>query len=331
MAAASLANNQSNTKVMGVQQETSAPVNNQTPSVGAIGNNTLQTATALNSYQNMLRSSSANQILLPWEASSICKGPTAIHNGIQLETVRSFHEPGQAQLAQFQHPAPFQQPTPQQNNLHGFGASPQYQQHMFNQLLQEVKKNNNRAFAHPPPPDARRASSGLASGAATPNVATSGEQVLGASPQCQQHVLNQLLQEVKKNNNRAFAQQPPPDAPSASSSLVSGAAAPNVASVEQVQHINNHNSNHNSAVKGAPPAGTGPSNNNNTASIAPSRNNSFKSVSSNPGAAATGGNAVNQKVDESFHELEDLDHLITNELLESGLFGAGQGGDVLSW
>ncbi|KAG2609088.1 hypothetical protein PVAP13_4KG054074 [Panicum virgatum] len=386
MAAASLANNQSNTKVMGVQQETSAPVNNQTPSVGAIGNNTLQTATALNSYQNILRSSSANQILLPWEASSICKGPTAIHNGIQLETVRSFHEPGQAQLAQFQHPAPFQQPTPQQNNLHGFGASPQYQQHVFNQLLQEVKKNNNRAFAHPPPPDARRASSGLASGAATPNVATSGEQVLvanpqyqqhvlnqllqknnnrafaqqpppdapgassglpsgaatpnvaasgeqvlGASPQCQQHVLNQLLQEVKKDNNRAFAQQPPPDAPSASSSLVSGAAAPNVASVEQVQHINNHNSNHNSAVKGAPPAGTGPSNNNNTASIAPSRNNSFKSVSSNPGAAATGGNAVNQKVDESFHELEDLDHLITNELLESGLFGAGQGGDVLSW
>ena len=273
MAAASLANNQSNTKVMGVQQETSAPVNNQTPSVGAIGNNTLQTATALNSYQNILRSSSANQILLPWEASSICKGPTAIHNGIQLETVRSFHEPGQAQLAQFQHPAPFQQPTPQQNNLHGFGASPQYQQHVFNQLLQEVKKNNNRPFA----------------------------------------------------------QQPPPDAPSASSSLVSGAAAPNVASVEQVQHINNHNSNHNSAVKGAPPAGTGPSNNNNTASIAPSRNNSFKSVSSNPRASATGGNAVNQKVDESFHELEDLDHLITSELLESGLFGAGQGGDVLPW
>ncbi|RLN12134.1 putative transcriptional regulator SLK3 [Panicum miliaceum] len=170
MASASLANNQSSTRVMGVQQETSAPVNNQTPSVGAIGNNTLQTATALNSYQNILRSSSANQILLQQEASSIFKGPAAMHNGIQLEA-------------------------------------------------------------------------------------------------------------------------------------------------------------------GAPPAGTGPSNviNNNTASIVPSRNNSFKSVSSNPSAAATGGNAVNQKVDESFHELEDLDHLITSELLESGLFGAGKGGDVLPW
>ena len=274
MTAASLANNQSNTKVIGIQQETSAPVNNQTPSVGAIGNNTLQTATALNSYQNLLRSSSANQILLQHEASSIFKGSAGTHNGIQLEAVRSFHGPGHAQLAQFQHPASFQQPTPQQNNLHGFGASPQYQQHVFNQLLQEVKKNNNRAFAQ------------------------------------------QLL----------------PDAPSASSGLTSGAATPIVAAArEQVQHINNHNSNHNSAVKGAPPAGTGPSNNNNTASIAPSRNNSFKSVSSNPRASATGGNAVNQKVDESFHELEDLDHLITNELLESGLFGAGQGGDVLSW
>ncbi|KAG2603884.1 hypothetical protein PVAP13_4NG014929 [Panicum virgatum] len=392
MTAASLANNQSNTKVIGIQQETSAPVNNQTPSVGAIGNNTLQTATTLNSYQNLLRSSSANQILLQHEASSIFKGSAGTHNGIQLEAVRSFHGPGQAQLAQFQHPASFQQPTPQQNNLHGFGASPQYQQHVFNQLLQEVKKNNNCAFAQQPPPDAPSASSGLTSGAATPNVAASGEQALGANPQYQQHVLNQLLQEVKKNNNRAFAQQPPPDAPSASSGLASGAATPNVAasgeqvlgaspqyqqhvlnqllqevkknnnrafaqqplpdapsassgltsgaatpnvaaSREQVQHINNHNSNHNSAVKGAPPAGTGPSYviNNNTASIAPSRNNSFKSASSNPRASATGGNAVNQKVDESFHELEDLDHLITSELLESGLFGAGQGGDVLPW
>jgi hypothetical protein len=276
MAAASLANNQSNTKVMGIQQETSAPVKNQTPSVGAIGNNTLQTATALNSYQNILRSSSANQNLLQQEASSIFKGPAAMHNGIQLEAVRSFHGPGQAQLVQFQHPASLQQPMPQQNNLHGFGASPQYQQHVFNQLLQEVKKNNNRAFAQQPSSDATSASSGLASGAATPKDAASGE---------------------------------------------------------QVQRINNHNSNHNSAVKGAPPAGNGPSNviNNNTASIVPSRNNSFKSVSSNPGAAATGGNAVNQKVDESFHELEDLDHLITNELLESGLFGSGQGGDVLPW
>ncbi|CAN6297536.1 unnamed protein product [Urochloa humidicola] len=277
MAAASLANNQSNTKVMGVQQETSAPANTQTPGVGAIGNNTLQNATALNSYQNILRSSSANQILLQQEASSIFKGPAAMHNGIQLEAARSFHGPGVAQLTQFQHPASFQQPMPEQNNLQGFGASPQYQQHVFNQLLQEVKKNNSRSFAQQPPSDAPNASSGLASGASTPNVAASGE---------------------------------------------------------QAQRTNNNNSNNSSAVKCAAPAGTGPGNmiNNNTASVVPSRNNSFKSVSSNPAAAAAaGGNAANSKVDDSFQELEDLDHLITNELVESGLFGAGQGGKVLPW
>ncbi|CAN6166377.1 unnamed protein product [Urochloa humidicola] len=276
MAAASLANNQSNTKVMGVQQETSAPVNTQTPGVGAIGNNTLQNATALNSYQNILRSSSANQILLQQEASSIFKGPAGMHNGIQLEVARSFHGPGPTQLAQFQHPATFQQPMPQQNNLQGFGASPQYQQHVLNQLLQEVKKNNNRSFAQQLPLDATNASSGLASGASTPNVAASGE---------------------------------------------------------QVPRISNNNSNNNSAVKGAAPAGTSPSNviNNNTASVVPSRNNSFKSVSSNPAAAAAGGNAGNSKIDDSFQELEDLDHLITNELVESGLFGGGQGGNVLPW
>ena len=81
-------------------------------------------------------------------------------------------------------------------------------------------------------------------------------------------------------------------------------------------------------MKGAAPAGTGPSNviNNSTASIAPGRNNSFKSVSSSPAAAAaTAGNAVNSMVDDSFLQLEDLDDTVTNALVESGLFGAGQG------
>lgn len=256
MAAASLANNQNNTKLMGVQQETSTSVNNQTPGVGAIGSNTLQNATPLNSYQNMLRSSSANPILLQQEASSVFKGPAAMHNGIQLEAARSFRGPNQVQ---FQHPTSFQQPMPQQNNFQGFGVSPQYQQHVLNQLLQEVKNNNNRTKAQQPPPDAPNASGGLASGVAIPNVAATGD--------------------------------------------------------------------HNSAVKGAAPAGTGPSNviNNSTASIAPGRNNSFKLVSSSPAAAATGGNAMNSKVDDSFHQLEDLDDMIANELEESGLFGAGQG------
>ncbi|KAJ1257726.1 hypothetical protein BS78_10G018600 [Paspalum vaginatum] len=275
MAAASLANNQSNTKVLGGQQEASASVNNQTPAVGAVGSNTLQNAPALNSYQNMLRSSSANQILLQQEASSVFKGPTAMHNGIQLETARSFRGPGQTQPAQFQHPTSFQQTMPQQNNLRGFGINPQYHQHMLNQLLQEVK-----------------------------------------------------------NNNRGFVQQPSSAAPNASSGLASGVAMPNAAALgEQAHRINNSNYNHNVGAKGAAPTSTGPSIviNNSTASVPASRNNSFKSVSSHPAAAATGGNAVNSKVDDSFHELEDLDNLITNELVESGLFSAGHGGNTLPW
>jgi hypothetical protein len=216
----------------------------------------------------MLRSSSANPIFLQQEASSVFKGPTAMHNGIQLEAARSFRGPNQVQ---FQHPASFQQPMLQQNNFQGFGVNPQYQQHVLNQLLQEVKNNNNRTKAQQPPPDAPNASGGLASGVAIPNVAATGE---------------------------------------------------------QGQHINNNNSNHNGTVKGAAPAGTGPSNviNNSTASIVPGRNNSFKSVSSSPAAAAaTAGNAVNSMVDDSFLQLEDLDDTVTNALVESGLFGAGQG------
>ncbi|AQL02462.1 probable transcriptional regulator SLK2-like isoform X1 [Zea mays] len=267
MAAANLANNQSNTKLMGVKQETSTSANNQTPGAGAIGNNNLPIAAPLNTYQNMLRSSGASTISLQQEASSVFKGPTAMHNGMQLEAARSFLGPNQVQ---FQHHPPsssFQQQ--QQNSFHGFGVNPQYQQHVLNQLLQEVKNSNNRSKAQQPPLDA-----------------------------------------------------PPPNA--SGGGLAPGVATPNViaATGEQGQHVNNSSSNHNGTVKGA--AGTGPSNviNNSTASMASARNSSFKSVSSSPAAA---GNAVSSKVDDSFHQLEDLDDMIANELVESGLFGAGHG------
>ena len=46
-------------------------------------------------------------------------------------------------------------------------------------------------------------------------------------------------------------------------------------------------------------------------------------------AAATGGNAMTPKA-ESMHEMDELDHLITNELVESGLFMGEQGGGY-SW
>ncbi|XP_062188737.1 probable transcriptional regulator SLK2 [Phragmites australis] len=267
MAAAVLPNDQSTTKVMGVKQEISAHVDNGTPGVGVVGNNTPQNAAALNNYQNMLRSSSANQSLLRQEASSAFKGPAAMHNGIQLEASRSFHGPSQVQLAQFQRTVSFQHPMPQQNYHQGLSVSPQYQQHVIHQLLQEVKNTNSRALVRQPPRDTPNVNSGLASGAANTNSAASGE---------------------------------------------------------QARRVNN------GMVKGAAAVGTGPSNViNSTASIVPSRSNSFKSVSSIP-AAATGGNAATSKA-ESFHEMDELDPLITNELVESGLFMGDQDGTGFSW
>jgi hypothetical protein len=265
-AAAGLPNDQNNTKVMGVKQEISAHVDNGTSVAGAIGNSTPQNAATLNSYQSLLRSSSANQSLLQQEASSVFKGPAAMHNGIQLEASRSFRGPNQVQLAQFQHSGSFQHPMPQHNNLQILGV-----------------QNNHQG--------------------------------LGASPQYQQHVLNQLLQEVKNTNGRTLPQQPPPDTPNANSGITSGGANTNSAATgEQAQRINS------SAEKGAATVGTGPSNviNNSTASIVPSRSNSFKSVSSNPAAAAAasaaGGNAATSKA-EPFHEFDDFEQLLTNELV----------------
>uniref|UniRef100_A0A0E0L773 Transcriptional regulator SLK2 n=1 Tax=Oryza punctata TaxID=4537 RepID=A0A0E0L773_ORYPU len=275
MAAAGLPNDQTNLKAMGVKTEMNTHAN-ETHSIGPIGNG-LQNAAALNNYQNILRSSVANQSLLQQEASSMFKGPTAMHNGIQLEASRSFRGPNQVHLAQFQHPASFQQPMPQQSSLQGLGVSPQYQQHVLHQLLQEAKNTNNRVLAQQQQQQLQHApaNSGLASG---------GTAITG--------------------------------------SAVSG------------DHMNN-----NGAVKGATPMGTtGPSSviNNNTASILPSRSNSFKSVSSNPQVAAAaggGGHAATPKAD-ALHELDDLDNLgnlISTELEESGLFLGDQAGGGYSW
>uniref|UniRef100_A0A0D9WL87 Transcriptional regulator SLK2 n=1 Tax=Leersia perrieri TaxID=77586 RepID=A0A0D9WL87_9ORYZ len=269
MAAAGLPNDQANLKAMGVKTEMNA---NDTHSVGSIGNGP-QNAAALNNYQNILRSSSANQSLLQQEASSMFKGPTTMHNGIQLEASRSFRVPNQVQLAQFQHPGSFQQPMPQQNSLQGLGVSPQYPHHVIHQLLQEAKNTNNRPLA-----------------------------------QQQQHQLQH--------------------AP-ANSGLASGGTAITSSAIS-MDHMNN-----NGAVKGVSPMGTpGPGSViNNTANIIPSRSNSFKSVSSNPqvaSATAATGIAATPKV-EPLHEMEDLDNLITNELVESGLFLGDQAGGGYSW
>jgi hypothetical protein len=225
-----------------------------------------QNTVALNNYQNMLRSSSANQSMLQQEASSIFKGPTGVHAGIQLEASRSFRA---AQLG----PMSFQQAIPQyQQNSFGAGVSPQYQQHVMHQLLQEANKSAN----------------------------------------------NRVLSQQ---------QQQPLSTPSASGGL---AITNSGASGDHAQQMNN-----NGATKsaGAPMGTMGPSNliNSGAAGVV-QRCSSFKSVTSNPAAGAA-GNLPTPKP-ESMHEMEELDHLITSELAESGLFmdeQQGGGGRGYSW
>jgi hypothetical protein len=265
-AAGGLPNDQNNTEAMGTKQEISARVDNGASVAGAVGNSAPQNAAALNSYQNLPRSSSANQSQLQQEASGAFKGPAATRNGMQTEASRSFCGPNQVQLARFQHPGSFQHPMPQHNNLQGLGL-----------------QNNHRG--------------------------------LGVSPQYQQHALNQLIQEVKNAKRHTLPQQPPLDIPNVSSGITSGGAGTG----DQGQRMNN------SAVNGAATIYTGPTSviNNSTA-----RSNNFKSVGSNLAVAPApaGGNAATLKA-KPFHEFDDLEHLIANELVGSGLLNSNE----LAW
>ncbi|KAM3297937.1 hypothetical protein ACQJBY_039741 [Aegilops geniculata] len=147
----------------------------------------------------------------------------------------------------------------------------------------------------------------------------------GASTQYQQHLIQQLLQEAKSSNSRVMAQQQQQQPPSVSGPVITD----NPASGDQAHHMNN------GAMKGAAPTGTtGPSNLINSGAGIVQRCSSFKSVSSNPaaGVAASGGNPASPKAAESMHEEDELDHLISSELAESGLFmGEQQGGGAYSW
>ncbi|VAI71198.1 unnamed protein product [Triticum turgidum subsp. durum] len=107
-------------------------------------------------------------------------------------------------------------------------------------------------------------------------------------------------------------------------SFQQAAVANTAASGEQAQHMNN------GTAKGAALMGmTGPSNLINSGAGMVQRSSSFKSVSSNP--AASGGNAATPKA-ESVHDMDDLEHLISHELVESGLFMGEQPGDGgFSW
>ncbi|VAI71205.1 unnamed protein product [Triticum turgidum subsp. durum] len=270
-----------------------------------------QNAGALNNYQNMLRGSSPNQSLLQQEASSIFKGPTAVHSGIQLEASRSFRA---AQLGQFQHPMSFQQGMSQHqhNNFQGLGASPQFQQHVINQLLQEAKNSNSRALAHQQQQQQHHQQQ---------------QQQHHQQQQQQQHHQQQQQQQLQhqQQQQQHQQQQQSPSTPNANGGLASGAAVANTAaSGEQAQHMNN------GTAKGAALMGmTGPSNLINSGAGMVQRSSSFKSVSSNP--AASGGNAATPKA-ESVHDMDDLEHLISHELVESGLFMGEQPGDGgFSW
>ncbi|KAK3124531.1 hypothetical protein QOZ80_7BG0587930 [Eleusine coracana subsp. coracana] len=72
MAAAGLPNDQSTTKAMEVKQEMSAHVNRSAHVVGATDNNVAQNGAS--NYQNVIRSSGANQSVLQHEASNVFKG-----------------------------------------------------------------------------------------------------------------------------------------------------------------------------------------------------------------------------------------------------------------
>ncbi|VAI69202.1 unnamed protein product [Triticum turgidum subsp. durum] len=108
-------------------------------------------------------------------------------------------------------------------------------------------------------------------------------------------------------------------------SFQQAAVTNSAASAEQAQHMNN------GTAKGAAPMGmTGPSNLINSGAGMVQRSSSFKSVSSNP--AASGGNAAATPKAESVHDMDDLEHLISHELVESGLFMGEQPGDGgFSW
>jgi hypothetical protein len=267
IASVGLPNSQSNVNVMGIQQEISGHMNNGTPGIGAMGNNSPQNVAALSGYQNMLRSSSANQSLLQQAASRAFRGPGAMHGGMQMELSRSFNGPNEVQLAQFQHPPSFQKSMPQQNSIQGLGVR-QYHQHVINQLMQEVRNNNSLTFGQQQLPG-------------TSNVNNSGH--------------------------------------------VSGVAVNSIATREQTQGISNNND----GVNGAAPVSTVPSNViNSKASAEPNRTNSFKSVSSNP-ATATGGNASTLKA-EPYNEMEDLSQRISSEMADFGVFMGEQGGGF-SW
>ncbi|KAI4963359.1 hypothetical protein ZWY2020_014976 [Hordeum vulgare] len=250
------------------------------------------------------------------EASSIFKGPTAVHSGIQLEASRSFRA---AQLGQFQHPMSFQQGMPQHQhtNFQGLGASPQFQQHVINQLLQEAKNTNSRALAHQQQQQQQQQQQHQQQ--------QQQQQQQQHQQQQQQQQQHRQQQQQHQHQQQHQQQQQSPSTPNANGGLASGAAVANTAaSGEQAQHMNN------GAAKGAALMGmAGPSNLINSGAAMVQRSSSFKSVSSNP--AASGGNVATPKA-ESVHDMGDLEHLISHELMESGLFMGEQPGDGgFSW
>ena len=300
-------------------------VNTEVPGVGAIGNNP-QNPAAQNSYQHMLRSSSANQGLIQQEASQ---------NAVEINRYQNMLRTSSANQGLLQQDA--SQNAAALNNYHNMlrGSSANHQgllqqeassifkgpTAVHNGIQLEASRSFRTAqlgqFQHP-----------MSFQQAMPQQQHNSFQGLGASPQFQQHVIHQLMQEAKNTNNRALVQQQQqqrPSTPSANGGLASGAAVTNSAASgeQQAHHMNK------GAAKGAAPMGMtmGPSNpmNNSGAAGIVQRSSSFKSVSSNP--AATGGNAATPGAAESMHEMEDIGHLITHELTDSGLFMGEQEGD----
>ncbi|XP_072981034.1 probable transcriptional regulator SLK2 [Typha angustifolia] len=130
--------------------------------------------------------------------------------------------------------------------------------------------------------------------------------------QMQQHVIQQLLQEVM--NNDKGTSEPSPSAPNLNCDLAGGNLYGSCVSVTGSMPARMNNG----PVRNTTVLGNVPSNmSNNPTGMVPSRNNSFKSVASNP---TVGGSSISSEA--NLHQHMDLPELeqIAQEFSENGIF-----------
>ncbi|KAG9453028.1 hypothetical protein H6P81_005932 [Aristolochia fimbriata] len=239
------------TKIMAVHPGLSTHLNNSQMSGGNPNSSAVQSAVALSNYQNLLRQNSMN---------------SSSNNNVHVEASTSFSNPQQAQSLPFQSTVSSVPGSTLQNSA------------------------SSQPCAHSPQ-----------------NLIKPGQPSSPANQHLQQHMIQQLLQEMMNNNNGSVQQQ----------------------------SIGGQNTTTNSAddvFAGAGGTGSllgrvGPSmvgfgNNsvvNNTVGLVPSRNNSFKTVSSSSPTVSGSSFIARQDATQNLH-LPELVNDIPREFSDSGLF-----------